>query len=221
MHRPPIIGATPRESRARQGAQRLPIVRTRPALPHGRGSQFLCVALLAATLCVGCKQKDEVPAEVARALNQQDAPPEKKRGIVGRKTIEVLDAPAALAAGTHTLAQDKIGEGAPLGGADLGNDPISAPLNALGGVTSFAGRIGMQQWVDHEYALNGEYPTYERFVDFLKQNPQYAMPMPRLSQRYGYDETRGAMVTLNVVDWEAEMGGSEDLDGDRVVPVND
>ena len=29
------------------------------------------------------------------------------------------------------------------------------------------------------------------------------------------------MVTLNVVDWEAETGGSEDLDGDRVVPIND
>ena len=38
---------------------------------------------------------------------------------------------------------------------------------------------------------------------------------------YGYDETRGAMVTLNVIDWEAETGGSLDMDGERLVPIND
>ena len=180
-----------------------------------------CVVLLAATLCVGCKQKDEVPAEVARALNKQDAPPEKKRGIVGRKTIEVLDAPAVLAAGTHTIAQDKIGEGPPLGQGDLYTDPVSGPLNVLGGVSGFAGQYPMQQWVNGEYALTGKYPTYEQFTGYLEKNRQFAMPMLRLSQRYGYDETRGAVVTLNVVGWEAEMGGSLDMDGERVVPVND
>ena len=180
--------------------------------------------------CPGCREKGEIPADVAARLEQVDAdgnlkpeavPNEKKRGIVGRKTLEILDAPAVLAAGTHVIAQDAIDGSPPLGGQDLGNDPISVPLNALGGVTGFVGRLGMHQWVQTQYALEGRYPTYEEFTGFLEKNPRYAMPMPKLSQRYGYDETRGAMLLLDVVDWEAKDGGSLDVDGERVIPTND
>ena len=91
----------------------------------------------------------------------------------------------------------------------------------LGGATGFLGRVPMHQWVQTQYAVNGAYPTYAEFTGFLKQNPRYAMPMPKLSQRYGYDETRGAVLLLDVLGWEAAMGGSEDVTGGRVVPVNE
>ncbi|QDT16112.1 hypothetical protein [Alienimonas californiensis] len=190
-------------------------------MPAARTLLILCLtAGLAAS--AGCKKKDEIPPEVDAALNKHEAPapePEQKTGIVGRKTIEVLDAPAVIAAGTHTIAQDKIGEGPPLGDGGAGyTDPISGPLNALGSVTGFAGQYPMQQWVNGEYALNGKYPTYEQFTGFLQKNKQYAMPMPRLSQRYGYDETRGAVVVLDVVGGIPDEGGSLDMDGDRLLP---
>ena len=160
---------------------------------------FLLFLLVTATLPAGCGGEPE------------PAPPPKPRGIVGRKTLEVLDAPAAIAAGTHTLAQGKIGEGSPLGGGGLGNDPISQSLNALGGATGFVGRVPMQQWVDAQQALTGEFPTHEQLAAFLAANRQYALPMPRLSQRYGYDQTAGAMVLLDVVDWTPAVGGSADV----------
>ena len=163
-----------------------------------------------ALLPAGCGG-DDLPPEVAARLAAKKKAEEKPRGIVGRKTLEVLDAPAALAAGTHTLAQGKIGEGRPLGDGGLGNDPISQSLNALGGATAFLGRVPMQQWIDAEYALTGEYPSHEKLTGFLDKNPQYALPMPRLSQRYAYDETAGAMVLLDVVDWTPEVGGSRDV----------
>ena len=170
-------------------------------------------------LLAGCGDgKKDLPPAVADRLAAKDgnAKPPVRRGIVGRKTVEVLDARAALAAGTHTLAQGKIGEGSPLGGGGLGGDPLSQSLNALGGATGFLGRVPMQQWVQAEYALNGEYPTHDRLTAFLAKNPQYALPMPRLSQRYGYDEVEGAMVLLDVVDWAPEVGGSVDVrDRDR------
>ena len=181
-------------------------------------------------LLAGCHDRDAIPADVAARLEQVDAdgnvkpaavPKEKKRGIVGRKTLEILDAPAVLAAGTHVIAQDAIDGSPPLGGQDLGSDPISVPLNALGGITGFMGRVPMQRWIDGEYALTGEYPSYETLTAFLAKNRQYALPMPKLSQRYAYDEDRGAMLLLDVVDWEAKDGGSLDVDGDRVVPTND
>ena len=184
----------------------------------------------AAALSPGCREKGDIPADVAARLEQVDAdgnlkpaavPKEKKRGIVGRKTLEILDAPAVLAAGTHVIAQDAIDGSPPLGGQDLGRDPISVPLNALGGITGFVGRLPMQGWIDGEYALTGEYPSYEKLTGFLAKNRQYALPMPRLSQRYAYDEARGAMLLLDVVDWEAKDGGSLDVEGERVVPVND
>ena len=80
---------------------------------------------LAALLPVGCHDKDEIPPEVAAELaevrGEAPAPAaEPKRGIVGRKTIEVLDAPAVIAAGTHGIAQDAIDGSPPLGGQDLG-----------------------------------------------------------------------------------------------------
>lgn len=183
---------------------------------------------LGVAAAAGCQAKDDVPADLEAALDAEknpdaapapaDGKPNDKTGIVGRKTIEVLDAPAVIAAGTHTIAQDKIGEGSPLGGADLGGGPISAPLNALGGATGSLGRVGMQQWVDLQYATTGEYPTYEQLTAYLQKNKQYAMPMPRLSQRYGYDENRGAMVLLNVVGGIPKEGGSLDMKGDRLLP---
>ncbi|MFH5803526.1 hypothetical protein [Alienimonas sp. DA493] len=191
-------------------------------MPAARSLLILCLtAGLAAS--GGCKEKDEIPPEVDAALNQNGpadapAPPaEKKTGIVGRKTIEVLDAPAVIAAGTHTISQDKIGEGDPMGNVEYGG-PITGPLNALGGATGFVGRLPMHQWVQGEYALKGRYPTYEEFTAFLQKNKQYAMPMPRLSQRYGYDETRGAVVLLDVVGGIPDEGGSLDMDGDRLLP---
>ncbi|NNJ24738.1 hypothetical protein [Alienimonas chondri] len=187
-------------------------------------ARTLLLVTLAASVAAsaGCKKKDQIPPEVDAALQGEKAPPpEQKTGIVGRKTIEVLDAPAAIAAGTHTIAQDKIGEGPPLGQGDFYTDPVSGPLNALGSISSFAGQMPMQQWVNGEYALNGEYPTYEQFTGFLQKNRQYAMPMPRLSQRYGYDETRGAVVVLNVVGGIPDEGGSLDMDGDRLLPKGD
>ena len=158
------------------------------------------LALALFVCAIGCGGGDQDPAP---------ADPPARRGIVGRKTLEVLDAPAAVAAGTHTIAQGDVSEG--LGGGDLGGDPITQSLNALGGATGFLGRLPMQQWVNGEYALNGEYPSYERLTAYLDKNPQYALPMPRLSQRYAYDETTGQMLLLDVVDWTAEVGGSVDV----------
>ena len=158
------------------------------------------LALALFVCAIGCGGGDQDPAP---------ADPPARRGIVGRKTLEVLDAPAAVAAGTHTIAQGDVSEG--LGGGDLGGDPITQSLNALGGATGFLGRLPMQQWVNGEYALNGEYPSYERLTAYLDKNPQYALPMPRLSQRYAYDETTGQMLLLDVVDWTAEAGGSVDV----------
>ena len=160
-----------------------------------------------------------IAAAAALGCGSPDPPPEKppqRRGIVGRKTIEVLDAPAALAAGTHTVAQGDVSEG--LGGADLGGDPLSQSLNALGGATGFLGRLPMQQWVEAEYALKGAYPTHAQLTAFLEKNPQYALPMPRLSQRYAYDETTGQMLLLDVTDWTAEVGGSVDVRDRAVTP---
>ncbi len=187
-------------------------------------ARTLLLTFLAAGLATsaGCTRSDEIPADVDAALDGDNAPPAKqKTGIVGRKTIEVLDAPVVLAAGTHTLAQDKIGEGGPMGGGEMYTDPISGPLNVLGEATALIGRVPMDQWVKTEYALKGEYPTYEQFTAYLQKNRQYAMPMPRLSQRYGYDETRGAVVTLDVVGGIPDEGGSLDLDGDRLLPSDE
>ncbi|MEM9702006.1 MAG: hypothetical protein AAF907_06145 [Planctomycetota bacterium] len=181
--------------------------------------------LSAGLLAVGCgKKKDDLPPEVEAALKGEEppAPPkEQKRGIVGRKTIEILNAKEVLAAGTHSIAQEKIGEGSPLGEGDVYTDPISGPLNVLGRVSAFAGQYQIQGWVNGEYALNGKYPTYDQVIAYLERNPQFALPMPRLSQRYAYDETRGAMLVLDVLGWEAADGGSLDMDGERVVPINE
>ena len=202
---------------ATRTADSRPRITTATAIPRLR---FKLTSIVTLALLAGCGGNDLPPGVKERLAKKQAAEGKvpQRRGIVGRKTLEVLDAPAALAAGTHTVAQGDVSEG--LGGGGLGSDPLTQGLNALGGATGFLGRLPMQQWVNGEYALNGTYPTHERLTGFLNKNPQYALPMPRLSQRYAYDETTGRMLLLDVTGWTPEVGGSVDV-RDREKPPAD
>ena len=95
----------------------------------------LLAALLLAALA-GCDRKRELPPEVAARVDRVDAngqlkaPAAKKRGIVGRKTLEVLDAPAAVAAGTHVV--DVVSD---RGFVDAGQKIVVRSVGGVGGST--------------------------------------------------------------------------------------
>ena len=154
-------------------------------------SRFLPLCLAAVLpLAAGCGSDPPEPEPVAK---QRD----DRGNIAKRKTREILDAEAALARGDFTVAQAKIGTEKPID-AEY-EDPLTGPLNIYTEAVGFLGRVPLQQWIDTQQAVEGEYPTYDELIAFVKAEPALSMPVPKVGQHYGYLASEGAMVLLEEI----------------------
>ena len=154
-------------------------------------------AALALSFVVGCGSKS-TPTEPAPVA---DAPVAKQRddrgNIAKRKTREILDARAALARGDFIVVQEKIDGSNPIDAEYT--DPLTGPLNIYTESVGFLGRLPLHQWVRMQYALEGEYPSYEELIAYVKGEPMLSMPVPKVGQHFGYDASNGGMVLLEEV----------------------
>ena len=121
------------------------------------------------------------------AASTTSAPPvgTQSQSHVGQRSKEILNAKEIVADPNWTVAA---------------SDPsqvrgFSAPGTAFNRAVALSGTVGLEQWVQHEQALNGKYPSYQQLQDYLKQN-SVDMPALRVYQHYGYDETTGQVVIL-------------------------
>jgi hypothetical protein len=109
-----------------------------------------------------------------------------KKSIIGRSTKEVLDAREAAKDPKLEVVDPKIS----------GNDPLSVYGSAYLRMASFAGTIGVKQWIQTEKALNDRFPTYAQLQDFLKKNPGVEFPVLPGGHMYGYDSDTGEFVIV-------------------------
>lgn len=119
------------------------------------------------------------PAQAA----QQPAQP--NRGIIGKTTAQIVDAQRAKQNPRIVEVENKIS----------GSDPWTVAGSAYVSATSRVSTLGMQQALRQHQALNGQPPSYDEFMQMVKQNRvEFSMLPPY--QMYGYDAKSGGIVIL-------------------------
>lgn len=133
-----------------------------------------CVVLLSA--CQKAEEETDAQAE----------PQVEREGVIGKVTAEVVDMKKALAENPDLVVFQRNG---------LGNDPLTQYANAYIYLSSEIQMQNMKHQMDILKAMNERYPTYEEFMQFVKQ---YGFQFSKLKpwQKYGYNEETGSMVIL-------------------------
>lgn len=111
-----------------------------------------------------------------------------RSSIIGRKTREILNAKEQIKKQNVVIVKRK----------GSGNDPFTVATNVYTYAASFTGSLGIQQWIRHEKALNGKFPTYQKLQTWMKKNPGVELPVLPARRMYGYDEDTGSIVVLEV-----------------------
>lgn len=115
----------------------------------------------------------------------QSASAQPDKGIIGKTTAQIVDANKAKQNPKIVEVENKISV----------SDPLTTAASAYISITSRASTLGFQQALQHYKALNGKNPTYDEFMQMVKQNRvEFAMLPPY--QMYGYDEKTGGIVIL-------------------------
>ncbi|MCC9605374.1 hypothetical protein LOC68_23275 [Blastopirellula sp. JC732] len=120
------------------------------------------------------------PAETAPAAQPEE------RGVIGKTTNKVVD--------VHKALQDPeivIPEGA---SAD-GIDPFSAAGSAYFSAMARVSTLGMQQAVQMKKAVEGRWPTYDEYMQIMKEN-NVEFAKLRSYEMYGYDDKTGKIMVL-------------------------
>jgi len=135
------------------------------------------------------KQPEQQAADQPPEQPDEPKQPEQKaptsKSILGKTTANVVDAKKALQNPKMVLAGGKI----------EGSDPLTVAGSAYQSMAAKTGTVGMQQAVQQHKALNGKFPTYQEFMQIVKQN---RVEFPELApyRLYGYHEETGKIVVL-------------------------
>ena len=107
-----------------------------------------------------------------------------KRSI-GKMTAKIVDAKETLTNPKVVIVENQVS----------GNDPLTIAANAYVSSTSRASAANFKRQLDLIKATNGNYPTYEEYMQLAKQlHIDFALLPPY--QMYGYDSDTGGLVVL-------------------------
>lgn len=108
------------------------------------------------------------------------------RGVIGKTTAKVVD--------VHKALQDPeivVAEGSSAAGVDPFSQAGSAYFSAMARVST----LGMQQAVQMKKAVEGRWPTYEEYMQIMKEN-NVEFAKLRSYEMYGYDDKTGKIMVL-------------------------
>jgi len=86
-----------------------------------------------------------------------------------------------------------------------GNDPLTQAQSVYFHAAATITPIPIQQFVQQHQALNGELPSYEQVVDFMKQNPGVELRQQKPWQEYAYDPATGKIVVVESASKKKEL----------------
>lgn len=144
-------------------------------------SRLLLLALPICMLTFSSCQKAEETEQTAVEQNDEDK-------FFQKTTAEVVDKKKALAENPDLAVFTRNG---------LGNDPLTQAANAAVYVSAEIHMMNIKRQVDllREMDEDHEYPSYEEFMKFVKENNfQFSKLKPW--QMYGYDDETGSMMIL-------------------------
>lgn len=128
----------------------------------------------------GSPQPETVPAETT------PAEPPAEKGVIGKTTNTVVDANKALQDPEIVLAEGATAEGI---------DPFSQAGSVYFSAMARVSTLGMQQAVNMKKAVEGRWPTYDEYMQIMKEN-NIEFAKLRSYEMYGYDDKTGKILVL-------------------------
>jgi hypothetical protein len=148
---------------------------------------WLILASSALAVAGGC---EEQPRNVGVKPN---APPEKQaeRGILGRRTQEIHNAPVELRQGNVKSATTRI----------TAKDPFTLQGNAYVSIIGRTGQLKIEDAMNKYRALNDRYPKdYDEFMAEIIKANNISLPLLPPYQEYGYDDKEHKLIILEYPD---------------------
>ncbi|WP_417382092.1 hypothetical protein [Gimesia sp.] len=131
------------------------------------------------------KKPQEPDAENAAAEEQAGKPNDNKKSIIHKTTAVVVDAKKALENPDIIVVDGKI----------KGVDPFTQAGSAYVSMASRVSTLGMQQAIKAHKALNDRFPTYDEYMQMMKENRIEFAQLPPYKM-YGYDAESGTILVL-------------------------
>lgn len=131
------------------------------------------------------KKPQEPDAENAAAEEQAGKPNDNKKSIIHKTTAVVVDAKKALENPDIIVVDGKI----------KGIDPFTQAGSAYVSMASRVSTLGMQQAIKAHKALNDRFPTYDEYMQMMKENRIEFAQLPPYKM-YGYDAESGTILVL-------------------------
>lgn len=131
------------------------------------------------------KKPQEPDAENAAAEEQAGKPNDSKKSIIHKTTAVVVDAKKALENPDIIVVDGKI----------KGVDPFTQAGSAYVSMASRVSTLGMQQAIKAHKALNDRFPTYDEYMQMMKENRIEFAQLPPYKM-YGYDAESGTILVL-------------------------
>lgn len=128
----------------------------------------------------GSPMTETAPAESTPA----ESPAEK--GVIGKTTNKVVDANKALQDPEIVLAEGSTADGI---------DPFSQAGSVYFSAMARVSTLGMQQAVNMKKAVEGRWPTYDEYMQIMKENNVEFVKL-RSYEMYGYDDKTGKILVL-------------------------
>tara|TARA_R110000868_G_scaffold411770_1_gene709713 strand:+ start:11576 stop:12277 length:702 start_codon:yes stop_codon:yes gene_type:complete len=140
------------------------------------------------------KAPQEPVAENAAADEQGGNANEDKKSIIHKTTAVVVDAKKALENPDIEVVDGKI----------KGVDPFTQAGSAYVSMASRVSTLGMQQAIKAHKALNDRFPTYDEYMQMMKENRIEFAELPPYKM-YGYDAESGNILVLQDNRKKAEL----------------
>ncbi|QDT92900.1 hypothetical protein [Gimesia algae] len=131
------------------------------------------------------KAPQEPVAENAAADEQAGNANDNKKSIIHKTTAVVVDAKQAMENPAIEVVDGKI----------KGVDPFTQAGSAYVSMASKVSTLGMQQAIKTHKALNDRFPTYEEYMQMMKENRIEFAQLPPYKM-YGYDAESGTILVL-------------------------
>ena len=169
-----------------------------------------CLFLFSA--CLGCQDPQDIARKqgMANGNEPQEQPPaaeqvapepaaqpaggDQKKSILQKTTAVVVDAKKALENPEIIVVDGKI----------KGVDPFSQAGSAYVSMSSRVSTLGMQQAIKAHKALNDRFPTYDEYMQMMKENRIEFAALPPYKM-YGYDAETGNILVLEDKKKKAEL----------------
>jgi hypothetical protein len=160
-------------------------------------TEISCVACLLAVGCDGMvtrverkpegESSPQVAEQPAAEPRAEGEPKQQNRGILGKTTAEVVDARKALAENPDLVIVED---------GNYGTGYLSQIGNIRVMVASKVSTLGMQQAIQAHRALNDTWPTYDEFMQIMREHRVEFTHLFRW-QKYGYDAEEGKIVVFS------------------------